>query len=346
MSLSRLAYALIILVALVFILIQAKSILIPFMVAIIVWFIIKEVKSLFSKIKINKKPMASWLSSILAFALIIGVSSIAVSMLVANFNGIAQEIQANTYDKNVIQIKDKIDSAFGISITEQFDRVSGSFDFSEILRAILNELTGLFGNTFLVLIYVIFLMLEERFFQAKIKAFYSGGSNLSLAKEIMSKIDDSMGKYMTLKSIVSLVTGIASFIALKIIGVDFAFFWAFIIFLLNFIPTIGSLVATIFPSMAALLQFGDFGPALWVIGCVGSIQVLVGNFIEPKLMGDSLNVSSLVVILSLSIWGWIWGIVGMILSVPITVMMIIAFAQFPATRGIAVLLSDKGEIGK
>lgn len=342
MSASRLAYGLIILIAAVFILIQAKSILIPFVIAIIVWFVIKEVRSLISRIRINKKPLPKWLRSFLAFALIMGVSGIAVSMLVTNINGIAEEIQNDTYDKNVLQIRDQVDQALGINITEQLQKLSGTFDFSELLRALLNELTGLFGNVFLVLIYVIFLMLEEQFFKAKMKAFYSNSEKYSFANDILTKIEDSMGKYVSLKSIVSLVTGIASFIALKIIGVDFAFFWAFLIFLLNFIPTIGSLIATIFPASAALLQFGDFAPALWVLGSVGLIQILVGNLLEPRLMGNSLNVSALVVILSLSIWGWIWGIVGMILSVPITVMLIIVFAKIPSTRGIAVLLSDEG----
>ena len=83
---------------------------------------------------------------------------------------------------------------------------------------------------------------------------------------------------------------------------------------------------------------------LWVLGVVGAIQVVVGNILEPRLMGNSLNVSALVVILMLTFWGWLWGIVGMMLSVPITVTMVIVMAQFPATRWLAVLLSDKGQV--
>ena len=121
-------------------------------------------------------------------------------------------------------------------------------------------------------------------------------------------------------------------------------FWAFLIFLLNFIPTIGSLIATIFPAAYSLLQFGEFSPALLVLVIVGTIQLVVGNIVEPRVMGSSMNISPLVTILALTFWGMIWGITGMILSIPIMVVLVIIFSQFESTRPIAILLSEKGEI--
>jgi predicted PurR-regulated permease PerM len=177
-------------------------------------------------------------------------------------------------------------------------------------------------------------------------SFYGDDTRRTKALTILNKIDYSLGKYVTLKSAISLVTGALSYFALEIIGVDFAFFWAFLIFLLNFIPNIGSLVATLFPALIAGLQFGDLEQPLLVLVSVGAIQLLVGNFLEPRLMGDSLNISSLVVILGLAFWGALWGIVGMFLSVPIMVMLVIILSQFQSTRGVAILLSDKGDIDK
>ena len=113
---------------------------------------------------------------------------------------------------------------------------------------------------------------------------------------------------------------------------------------MNFIPTIGSLIGTIFPAFFSLIQFGELTPFLIVLITVGVIQIIVGNFIEPKLFGKSLNVSPLITILSLAIWGTIWGITGMILSVPITVIMIIVFSQFEKTKKIAIILSENGEV--
>ena len=122
-------------------------------------------------------------------------------------------------------------------------------------------------------------------------------------------------------------------------------FWAFLIFLLNFIPTIGSLIATTFPAVFALLQFGEFSYLVMVLVFVGLIQVAVGNVLEPKLMGNSLNISPLVAILSLTFWGAIWGVTGMFLSVPITVILVIIFSHFESTRPVAIMLSEKGKVG-
>ena len=343
---NKITNGLLILIASVFILMQSKSILIPFVVAIIVWFIIKEVKQWISSINFGKKKLPGWMSHAVSFIVIFGILSLTVSLLASNINGIAKDIQDGVYDRNVNDIRAQIDQSLGISISEELRQFSSSFDFSSILSDLLNQLTSLFGNAFLVIIYVLFLMMEERFFAKKLKLFFSQGGRDNSAAEILSKIDHSMGKYISLKTIVSLITGVLSYIALVIIKVEYAFFWSFVIFLLNYIPTIGSLIATIFPALAAMLQFGSFDKGLVILVAVGAIQVVVGNFLEPKMMGNSLNISGLVVILSLSVWGWIWGIVGMLLAVPIMVMLIIIFAEIPATRGIAILLSDKGLISK
>ena len=142
------------------------------------------------------------------------------------------------------------------------------------------------------------------------------------------------------------MTGVLSFFVLLLIGVDAPLFWAFLIFILNFIPTIGSLIATAFPAVFSMLQFGEFTPALMVLAFVGAIQIIVGNLIEPRLMGSSLNISPLVVFLTLALWGLIWGVTGMLLSVPITVILIIILSEFEGTRSLAIMLSQKGNIGK
>jgi predicted PurR-regulated permease PerM len=140
------------------------------------------------------------------------------------------------------------------------------------------------------------------------------------------------------------MTGFCSYIVLLLVGVEAPLFWAFLIFILNFIPTVGSLIATLFPAIFALFQFGEFSQSLIILSVVGSIQVVFGNFVEPKLMGSTLNISPLVVFLTLALWGLIWGITGMLLSVPITVSIIIIMSEFPGTRPIAILLSQKGLI--
>ncbi|MFC1616553.1 AI-2E family transporter, partial [Patescibacteria group bacterium] len=134
------------------------------------------------------------------------------------------------------------------------------------------------------------------------------------------------------------------YVVLKVIGVDFPEFWAFIIFLFNYIPVVGSLVAVSFPIMLSLVQFPGLLVGLIVTVCLFSIQFIVSNFVEPPLIGNSLNLSPVVIVLSLALWGSIWGIIGMILCVPITVIVNIVFSKFPNTRPVAILLSSNGTI--
>lgn len=131
---------------------------------------------------------------------------------------------------------------------------------------------------------------------------------------------------------------------MSLVGLDFAGFWALLIFVLNFIPNIGSLVATILPTLLALVQFDTLVPFMIIGIGVGTTQLIIGNFIEPPLMGRSLNISPLVVLLSLVLWGSMWGIPGMFLCVPITVVLMIILYQFESARWIAVALSKNGNV--
>mgnify|MGYP001804369230 CR=1 FL=1 len=126
-------------------------------------------------------------------------------------------------------------------------------------------------------------------------------------------------------------------------GVDAAFFWAFLMFALNYIPTVGSLIATLFPALFSLVQFGESRPFIIILAGLGLLEWVIGNVIEPKLMGKSLNLSPLVTILALIIWGQIWGITGMLLSTPITVVMVIFNSKFESKRSVAILLKENGD---
>jgi predicted PurR-regulated permease PerM len=126
--------------------------------------------------------------------------------------------------------------------------------------------------------------------------------------------------------------------------VDFPVLWAFLIFLLNYIPYIGSFVATLLPAVFAMFQYQSAWILLWIFLAIQGVQLIVGNVLEPKVMGRSLNLSPLGVMLALTFWGVIWGVLGMILSVPITSVMVITLSRFESTKFIAVWLSETGEI--
>jgi AI-2 transport protein TqsA len=156
--------------------------------------------------------------------------------------------------------------------------------------------------------------------------------------------DDQVRRYLATKIAIGTSTGLVVFVILRSFGVDLAEFWAILVFVLGFIPNIGSVIATVPPIIISALQFG-FGPRFFLVGILLIVsQNLIGNVIEPKLMGDRLNLSPLVIIISLIFWSVIWGAVGVILAVPITAVLRLAFDQVPMLKPVASLMGS-GRIG-
>jgi len=195
-------------------------------------------------------------------------------------------------------------------------------------------LSGLLSNSFLILLLIVFMLLELSHFPAKLGVILSRE-----ATAYFKTFQDSLDKYLVIKTGVSLLTGLTVWIVLGIVGVNFALIWALLAFLLNYIPNIGSFIAAIPP---VLLAFIDLGAsfALGIILFYLLINSLYGNILEPKLLGRSLGLSTLVVFISLVFWGWVFGPMGMLLSVPLTMVVKIGCEIKPETRWLAVLLSD------
>ena len=342
MNLARPAYLTIVLVGTVALLVLGKSLIIPFILSLIVFFLITEIRGFLVRLPFVAKRIPAWLQNTLASLIMFLLVLLVVNLLGSNIQQLSKALP--TYESNIQKFTASINQQFGIDLLGQIEKFMGDFDFSNLLSNIFNGISELFGNAFIVILYVIFLILEESTFSFKLNAIYSDEEELKKAQSILAKIKKSMSSYFALKTLVSVLTGVLSYFALLIIGIEAPIFWAFLIFILNYIPTIGSLIATVFPAIFAIFQFGELQPFILILVIVGIIQLVIGNFVEPKLMGNSLNISTLVVMISLSLWGAIWGVAGMLLSVPITVIMIIIFAEFKPTRAVAIMLSEKGKV--
>ena len=194
------------------------------------------------------------------------------------------------------------------------------------------------------MVYVIFLLLEQSIFERKLRALLGDPGRAERLHRLLARIAAQIEGYLWVKTLTSLLAGAVSFAIMWAVGVDFAAFWALMIFLLNFIPIIGALLGVTFPSLLALVQFETIGPFLVTSLALGGAQFVVSNLIEPRLMGRKLHLSPLVIILSLAFWGGLWGVVGMILCVPIMVILMIICGHFRPTRPIAIMLSSDGEI--
>jgi AI-2 transport protein TqsA len=325
-------------------LIAGRSLLIPLVIAILIWHLLNTIHTYVKNIPILSKKMPSWFSMVLSLAIVALLFKVVIDII---SNNVTEVIAASPrYQENFMDIFGKIDSYFNIKILANFESFIKSLSFQRILVNIYGVFTSITGSAVLIVLYVAFLFVEQHYYRQKMHALVRHPENRELVNNIMTHIIRDTQTYLGLKTLLSLITSTTSWIIMKAVGLDFAEFWALLIFFLNFIPNIGAIIATAFPALLALIQFDGLIPFIIVTTGIVSIQFIVGNVIEPRYLSKSLNLSALVILISLALWGAIWGVLGMFLSVPITVMMMIIFAHFDKTRPIAILLSQDGYIQK
>ncbi len=205
--------------------------------------------------------------------------------------------------------------------------------------SILSAFTGVLADAFLILLTVVFILLEAGDFPEKLRA-VSKNPERSLAA--VGKFSESAKQYLVIKTLISAGIGVFIWLWLLILGIDYPVLWGTLSFLLNYVPNIGSIIAAVPVAMLALLQKGVGTALLAILGFV-AVHVVVGNILEPKLMGKGLNLSTLVVFVSLVFWGWILGPIGMILSVPMTSLVKIGLESHEETRGYGRMLGTGSE---
>ena len=208
-----------------------------------------------------------------------------------------------------------------------------------LVSRVVGGLNVIFQEFFIIFLSVIFILAEMSSFPDKFARAFSD------SKDKMIHVNKILGKirhYLAIKTVASLFTGFIVSMSLYFIGVDFPFLWGMLAFLLNYIPNIGSIIAAIPPLILAFVQLGP-AEVLWTAITFAVANTLVGNFLEPKFMGKMLGLSTFVVFLSLIFWGWIFGSVGMFLSVPLTMTIKIALETNPSTHWIAIMLGPENE---
>ena len=228
----------------------------------------------------------------------------------------------------------------GLNIS--LDNLESSINTSKIMTysaGFLSALGSIMSNTLLILFIVIFMLLEINSFKLKIQAIMkiSGAT-----AEYLNQIDQSIKNYLGLMTLISLITGVAIWLALTIIGVKYAILWGLLAFILNFIPNFGSIIASIPAIIFALIQLG-VGGTIWTVVTYVTVNMVIGNVIQPAVMGKGLGLSSLIVFISLIFWGFIFGTVGMFLSVPLSMVIKIILEQHKSTKWIAIILGTEKE---
>ena len=208
---------------------------------------------------------------------------------------------------------------------------------------LLGGLTSFGLTAFLVMVYAAFLLGERRSFQAKLAAALPSGGQANATRAIVAEINQKIGDYLAIKTLINVILGVASYAILWGMDVDFALFWAVLIGLFNYIPYVGGVIGVAFPVILSLAQFGAPMRTLVLAALLTVVQTYIGTILDPRLVGKQVNLSPFVVMVALSVFSALWGLPGAILAVPMTSMVTIICGAFEPTRFIAVLLSEKVE---
>jgi AI-2 transport protein TqsA len=251
---------------------------------------------------------------------------------------------APSYERRLERLLEQAARLVGIEQTPTLADLFNRISLAETLRDLATATASVVSVAGIVLVYAGFLFVEQVQFRKKIALMFRTDSQRQRVRSVLEQIDRDIRVYLRIKTTLASVTASLAFLVMTLVKVDFAGFWAVLVFFLFYIPTIGSILAILAPALLALVQFDHLTPFFIVLFVIGAIQIVMANVVEPALMGHSLNLSPLVVILSLMVWGSIWGVVGMFLCVPIMVVILIVLAHFESTRPIAVLLSANGQI--
>jgi predicted PurR-regulated permease PerM len=339
MTLSRSASLAITLTAIIFLLIVAKDFLIPIAIAGCLWYITVAIAKV-----IAKTGLPGVVCTILASVVIISLILVSIEIIANNIETMIND--APTYQARVEDLRNKILVLLNIDHMPSSAQILEEIDLKPILSDLGASLSSFAGNLLLVIVYTIFLLLEQSSFPAKWRASFKSQEQFDQASKTMKRISTSVRNYISVKAAMSLLTAALSWLVMYLVGLEYAIFWSFLIFLMNFIPVIGSLVATSLPVLFSILQFESLTNTLILLVVIAGLYFSIANLLEPRLLGRTLNISGLVVLISLSLWGAIWGIIGMILSVPIMVTLIIILSEFPSTRAVAVWMSSDGILHK
>jgi len=324
-------------VALTYSLHVTRDILAPFALAIFIWLIIDA----FARWIDGLSPkLPYWFALTLAILCVVAGLAGIVLIIADTATDVARE--APRYETRINAVFENIKTLIRQPNLD-LAKLGEGLDIRKFLTSFAASIQGVLSNFALIALYVAFLFAAQSSFPKKMDDLFPDIQKRAQATKVGERIRQSIEKYLGVQTIISIMQTIISYAAMVALGLDNALFWALVIFILNYIPIVGGLAAVAMPCLFALVQFDSTGKVGLLAALLFGAQSIIGNTIQPKMMGDSMNLSALVVVLSLTLWNALWGGVGAFLSAPLTVIIMIILAQFPTTRWIAVLLSADGQ---
>jgi len=330
----RLSVGIIVVFIVLIVLSSARSVLFPFILAVFISYVIDPVFAALVKLKVPK-PAATALVLLGAFFAFYLLGAV----VFASAKTLAAELPR--FGQRLTDIAGVLEKSFGglplkLRIASYLDQV----DLGNIATLVLSSMgpfVGLVSKLFLLFLFLTFIVAGRGKGTDKIrKALPSGQS--ARVMEALGNINIQVRRYLVIKTVMSLINGITVWLVLEIFRVDFALLFGFLAFLLNYIPNIGSTVAAVLRVGFAFFQFGTLWVPFWILVITVGLDLVVGNFVEPRVMGKGLGLSPLLVLFSLVFWGWLWGIPGMIMAVPLMAVIKIVCQNIPVLCHVAVLM--------
>jgi len=317
-----------------------SAFLIPIIIGLVLLYIILAIAEAIQKIP--RIPFG--LALTLSFGVVILAFWIFVSIIESNVTDLANQLPL--YQHKIATMSDDFLQVLGASDTSFFDDLSQKFDMTSFLTGIASGIAGVLSMSGTILIYLLFLFFEYFHLEDKIRAFFPNKEKYTRVKKTLETIHKNTKTYIGVQTFVSFITAVLVYIIFLFFGLEFAAFWALLTFILNYIPVLGSIFATLFPILFAFVQFGMAGwtTTLLLLILVGTVQFAIGNVLQPRMMGNALDLSPFFILFFLGFWGMVWGILGAFLAVPIMVILSIVFAQFPSTRFLSILFSQSGKV--
>jgi predicted PurR-regulated permease PerM len=314
----------------------AKPVLLPFCLALFLYFIVAPALEGLRRLKISRT---------VSVVVIVFVTMIVLYLLAVLFYTSGKNFAADfpAYGHKLRSLLESLQARFQFP-DSKLDPLAwvDSLDINQLGAFLLSSLGTFFsllGNLLLILVFLIYMLAGRARMNEKIRRFNSP-KRASQMIAIFENIDHQVQKYLAIKTVISLASGILTTLLLVVFGVHYAIAFGFFTFLLNYIPNIGSFLSKLVPFLFAILQFGGLWKAVWLLVFMFILDAILAMIIEPKLMGARLGLSPLAIIVALFFWGWLWGIPGMVLAVPLLAIMKIVAANYPPLRWLEGILSQ------
>lgn len=325
-------------------LVAGASLLLPLIAATIVVYILIAASEAMGNLPATRilSPAMRLVLVLVSFTLVVVALGFVIGSTADDFLAALPRYQANIETKAAL-IADRFDLDLPPTWDGALELVFDSVDLQTFFLALIGWVTRFGLTAFLIMVYAGFIMAEWATFSVKLQKAFPEDGRANQMGDVVKTVNERIGRYLALKTLVNVILGTICYVVLRFFDVDFPLFWAVMIGFSNYIPYVGSIVGVAFPVILSLAQFDSLLDTVLLGLCLTAAQIAVGNFLDPMLMGRHLNLSPLVIIISLTFWATIWGVPGAILAIPMTSMLMIVLSQFPETRFLAVMISETGE---